>query len=37
MTMFGAVLTLLGTGAVRFQSQLFSTRRPVRTPSGAGC
>ena len=28
--MFGAVLTLLGTGAVRFQSQLFSTRRPVR-------
>ena len=30
VTIFGAVLTLLGTGAVRFQSQLFSTRRPVR-------
>ena len=30
VTVFGAVLTLLGTGAVRFQSQLFTTRRPVR-------
>jgi FlaA1/EpsC-like NDP-sugar epimerase len=29
VAMFGAVLTLLGTGAVRFQSRLFATRRPV--------
>jgi FlaA1/EpsC-like NDP-sugar epimerase len=29
VTIFGAVLTLLGTGAVRFQSQLFAPRRPV--------
>ncbi|HEV2927668.1 MAG TPA: polysaccharide biosynthesis protein, partial [Propionibacteriaceae bacterium] len=30
VTSFGAVLTLLGTGAIRFQSRLFATRRPVR-------
>ena len=30
VTIFGAVLTLLGTGAVRFQSQLFAPRRQVR-------
>jgi FlaA1/EpsC-like NDP-sugar epimerase len=29
VTTFGAVLTLLGTGAVRFQSQLFASRRPA--------
>jgi FlaA1/EpsC-like NDP-sugar epimerase len=29
VTAFGAVLTLLGTGAVRFQSQLFAPRRPL--------
>jgi FlaA1/EpsC-like NDP-sugar epimerase len=29
VTIFGAVLTLLGTGAVRFQSQLFAPRRPA--------
>jgi FlaA1/EpsC-like NDP-sugar epimerase len=29
VTIFGAVLTLLGTGAARFQSQLFAPRRPV--------
>jgi FlaA1/EpsC-like NDP-sugar epimerase len=29
VTIFGAVLTLLGTGAVRFQSQLFAPRRPL--------
>ena len=29
VTIFGAVLTLLGTGAVRFQSQLFASRRPL--------
>jgi FlaA1/EpsC-like NDP-sugar epimerase len=30
VTIFGAVLTMLGTGALRFQSRLFATGRPVR-------
>jgi FlaA1/EpsC-like NDP-sugar epimerase len=30
VTIFGAVLTMLGAGALRFQSRLFATGRPVR-------
>jgi FlaA1/EpsC-like NDP-sugar epimerase len=30
VTIFGAVLTMLGTGALRFQSRLLATGRPVR-------